>query len=103
MTETVSTLAHIARFVIVDLTGNSYAPKDSSVPHELGSIIRSLPSVPFQPILLSSSQEYTMFNDFKNYRWVNKIQNYKDTDDLLKSIREKVINPAEDKAKELQN
>ena len=96
LTETVSTLAHMARFVIADITDAK------SIPQELERIVPRLSSVPVQPILLSSSKEYGMFEDFKDYHWVLKIHRYHDIDDLTSSLREKVITPAEDKAKELQ-
>ena len=96
ITETVSTLAHMARFIIADITDAR------SIPQELERIVPRLTSVPIQPILLSSAKEYSMFEDFKPYNWVLKIHRYTDLDDLLKSLEEKVIVPAEDKAKELQ-
>jgi uncharacterized protein YjbI with pentapeptide repeats len=96
LTETISTLAHMARFVIADITD----PK--SVPQELSSIIPFLTSVPVQPILLSSAKEYTMFEHFTCYPWVLNIYRYDNVDDLLRSLGDKVIIPAEDKAKELQ-
>lgn len=96
LTETVSTLAHMSRFVIADIT------EPRSIPQELGRIIPNLSSVPIQPILLSSAQEYGMFVDFKNYPWVLDAYYYNDKDDLLNSLGTKVIAPAEQKAKQLQ-
>jgi hypothetical protein len=43
-----------------------------------------------------------MFEDFpKKYHWVLAVHRYRDQEDLLASLREKVIGPAEAKAKEL--
>jgi uncharacterized protein YjbI with pentapeptide repeats len=96
ITETISTLAHMARFVIADITDAR------SIPQELERIVPGLPSVPIQPLLQTSANEYGMFEHFKRYPWVLEILRYKDLDDLLKSLNRKVIVPAETKAKELR-
>jgi hypothetical protein len=94
-TETISTLAHLARFIIADLT------EPSSIPQELQAIIPNL-AVPVQPILLEGKREYAMFVDFlKTYDWVIPIHFYEDQASLLASLKEQIIEPAEQKAKEL--
>ena len=89
LTETVSTLAHMARFVIADITDAR------SIPQELMAIVPNLPSLPVQPILLASQQEYGMFEHFKRYPWVLEAVLYDDQAALLAELREKVIEPAE--------
>ena len=95
LTETVSTLAHMARFVIADITDAR------SIPQELMAIVPHLPSVPVQPLLLASQQEYGMFEHFRNFPWVLEEVVYDDQQTLLAELSGKVIAPAEAKAKEL--
>ena len=94
ITETVSTLAHMARFVIADITDAK------SIPQELMAIVPTLPSVPVQPLLLASQQEYGMFEHFKRFAWVLEPFLYEDQSRLLAAITDKVIGPAEAKVKE---
>ena len=95
-TETVSTLAHLARFIIADLT------EPNSIPHEVATIIPQC-KVPLQPLLIQSAaiREYSMFRDLTLYPWVLPIFRYQDTMSLLASLKEHVIFPAEQKAQEL--
>jgi hypothetical protein len=96
LTETVSTLAHMSRFVIADITDAK------SIPQELQRIVPDLPSLPVQPLILSSQHEYAMFKDFLDYPWVLKPHRYDSPGLLLESLVEKVITPAETKAKEIE-
>lgn len=95
VTETVTTLARMARFIIADITD----PR--SIPQELAFIIPNLPSVPVQPLLFSSQREYSMFEHFTRFPWVLPIYRYTDQISLLQSLKEKVLDPAEKKAQEL--
>jgi hypothetical protein len=95
ITETVSTLAHMARFVIADITDAK------SIPQELKTIVPNLPSVPVLPLILNTQHEYGMFEHFTRFPWVLPIYRYEDEESLLQSLQEKVITPAELKAQEL--
>jgi uncharacterized protein YjbI with pentapeptide repeats len=95
LTETISTLAHMARFIIADLT------EAKSIPQELQRIVPDLPSVPVQPVLQASAEEYSMFEHFKRFPWVLETYRYQDLEEVIASLPEKVIAPAELKANEL--
>jgi hypothetical protein len=95
ITETVSTLAHLARFIIADITDAK------SIPQELMHIVPTLPTVPVQPLILTTQHEYSMFEFFTNFPWVLPIYRYTDQASLLQSLKENVIDPAEQKAQEL--
>ena len=95
LTETVRTLAHLARFIIADLT------EPRSIPQELQAIVPGL-AVPVQPLLLEGSTgEYGMFQDLRKYDWVLEVHRYDSLEGLLASLGDRVIAPAEAKAKEL--
>lgn len=94
MTQTVSTLAHMARFIIADIT------EASSVPQEMTATVPQLPLVPVQPILLESGKPWAMFSDFLAYPSVLELFRYKDSGHLIASLDSRVIGPAELKANE---
>lgn len=93
-TETARTLAHLARFIIADLTD------PSSIPQELQAIVPDL-EVPVQPLLLETKREYAMFVDFRKYDWVLPIYLYNDRESLIASLKDEIIELAEKKAREL--
>jgi uncharacterized protein YjbI with pentapeptide repeats len=94
ITETITLLARMARFIIADLTD------PSSIPQELQAIIPSV-RVPVQPLLLEGSSLYSMFNDFdpQDFHWVLPEYRYKEPEQLLATLAENVIAPAERKVK----
>lgn len=94
LSETVSLLAHMARFVIADITDAK------SIPQELSAIVPHLPSTPIQPLLLANQNEYGMFEHFRRYPWVMAPFLYESQETLLADLAQKVIAPAATKAKE---
>jgi uncharacterized protein YjbI with pentapeptide repeats len=95
ITETISLLARMARFVVADITDAK------SIPQELAVIVPDLPSVPVQPLLLEGSAEYGMFEHFKRYPWVLKTYTYPSTERLIADLGERVIGPPEDYARSI--
>ncbi len=87
--ETVLTLAHLSRFIVVDIT----SPR--SVPQELASIVPNLPSVPVQPLVHGSAVPYAMFEALTQYPWVLKPVRYDSVQGLALAVREKIIMPCE--------
>lgn len=87
--ETVTTLARLARFVVADIT----EPK--SIPQELVSIVESMPSLPVQPILQDGHEPWGMYGHIRRYPWVLGLYRYRELDELIASVSENVIRPAE--------
>jgi uncharacterized protein YjbI with pentapeptide repeats len=94
LTETISLLANMSRFVIADLTDAK------SIPQELQAIVPHLPSVPIQPILHRDATEYAMFEHYERYPWVLPIYRYQDIPSLLSSFKEHILKSIEQKEHE---
>jgi len=94
--ETVSTLAHMARFIIADITDAK------SIPAELELIVPQLLSVPVMPVILKSDYEYALFERITRFPNVLEPYQYENQEALLASVEENVIKPAEEKADELK-
>jgi uncharacterized protein YjbI with pentapeptide repeats len=90
--ETITTLARMARFVIADITN----PK--SIPQELTSIVEQLPSLPVKPLLRYGAKRWAMYDHISRYPWVLPIFKYRNIDDLIGSLKDRVILPAENEA-----
>ena len=93
---TVSTLAHMARFVIVDMT------LAKIVCEELPHIARNL-AVPIKPLLSHGSRRepVTVVNLRKHMKRVLDTFRYQSIEHLVEHLEAEVIQPAEAKAKEL--
>ena len=89
-TETVRLLAGLSKFVIADITN----PK--SAPLELQATIPEI-MVPFRPIIEEGEKPFAMLQDLwsKHRDWVFAPIYYSSVDNLIASLDEKIIQPAE--------
>ncbi|TAU59257.1 hypothetical protein ELI13_37955 [Rhizobium ruizarguesonis] len=94
--ETITLLARMARFAIVDITDAK------SVLQELRAIVPDLPSVPVQPIILAAQEEPGMFDFYRGMPWFLTVHRYADQKRLLAGLGDKVIRSAELKVLELR-
>ena len=83
--ETVSTLAHLSRCVIVDLTDAR------SVLQELTAIVPHLPSVPVLPIRAHGSKAFGMIESLRAYPWFGECLEYRDRKALLRELLPRVL------------
>jgi hypothetical protein len=93
-TETITTLARMARFIIADLTDAT------EVRLELAKIVPDLPSVPVQPLVMVSKTVYVTFDDIRRYPWVLEPFRYSDMDHAIALLPEMVLTPIEAKVAE---
>jgi len=93
-TETIVTLAHLARFIIADIT----SPR--SIPQELQAIVPDL-KVAVQPIISVDETPYSMFPDIAEHNSVLPLFQYDSLDHLVSNLDE-LIESAEEKATQLR-
>jgi uncharacterized protein YjbI with pentapeptide repeats len=95
--ETVFTLAHMARFVIADITDAKV------VLQELERIIPSLPSVSVQPIVQSNTDIHAVIIDsIGRQNFLEQLYVYQDIADVKANLYSKIIQPAEAQLTEIQ-
>lgn len=88
--ETVSTLAHLSRFVIADIT------EPRIVIHEIPHIVQNV-AVPVQPILLRGEDlDLLSLKDLRrNHKSLLETYFYENAESLISNLEEKIIQPAE--------
>jgi uncharacterized protein YjbI with pentapeptide repeats len=91
VTETIRTLASLARFVIADATDAT------EVRVELHNIVPDFTSLAVQPILLRGHPEFVSLSHLTKFPWVLPIFEYDHLDHLLASLHKSIIAPAEAK------
>ena len=96
ITETVTLLARMARFIVADLTD------PASIPLELQAIVPDV-AVPVRCIIRKGDEPFSMFRTLKKYHWLLPPLEYTDVGDLLSVLESDVIAPAEAKCAELRN
>lgn len=81
MTETITTLARLARFVVADLTAGK------SIQKELEAIVPFL-AIPVKPIIQGDERPFSMFGDNWKYEWVLSLFRYDTVDELIAAMDE---------------
>jgi len=95
ITETVTLLARMARFIVADLTD------PASIPMELQAIAPDV-AVPILSLVQKGQKPFSMFGTLKKYHWVLPPYPYSDIDELLANLEDEIIAPAEAKRIELK-
>jgi len=95
ISDTVTLLARMARFVIADLSD----PR--SVQQEL-TLIAPQVMVAIRPIIVAGQQPWSMFGDLqRRSRGLLPVHEYRDIEDLIQGLQSHVIAPAEARRREL--
>ena len=94
--ETITLLARMARFVIADISDAK------SVLQELRAIVPELPSVPVQPVIITSQEEPGMFDFYRGFRSFLPVHRYDTPAQLLAELTDRIIEPSEAKALEFR-
>lgn len=87
----------MAKFVVADLT------EAKAVLQELQAIVPAFPSVPVRFIIRRSERESGMLDHLRHFpSVVEGTFGYEDTGEVVDSIKDKIIEPAEAKLRELR-
>jgi hypothetical protein len=86
----------MARFVIADISDAK------SVLQELRAIVPELPSVPVQPVIITSQEEPGMFDFYRGFRSFLPVHRYDTPAQLLAELTDRIIEPSEAKALEFR-
>jgi hypothetical protein len=97
VTETIKTLASLARFVIADITDAT------QVRVELNNIVPGFTSLPIQPILLRGRADFISLSHLTKFPWVLPIFEYDDREHLLANLNKSIVTPAEEGARKLRS
>ena len=95
--KTLSTLAHLSRFVIADLTDAK------SILQELTKILHDLPTLPVQPIIHEASELPPMADGFLIQQSFLKPHIYSTKTKLIADLPNNVVAPAVDCAKKMES
>lgn len=95
--KTLSTLAHLSRFVIADLTDAK------SILQELTKILHELPTLPVQPILHESAEMPPMGDSFLVMQSVLEPYVYSTKQKLIADLSTEVVGPAQNWANKMES
>ncbi|MGO8951288.1 MAG: pentapeptide repeat-containing protein [Ktedonobacterales bacterium] len=95
VSDMVSTLARMARFLIVDLTDVH------NLPHQVVSVLPGISSVTVQPLMEAGGIDPTWLPEWRQDPRVLDLYCYPHLDGLVASVKECVIDPAENRASAL--
>jgi uncharacterized protein YjbI with pentapeptide repeats len=93
VTETIATLARMARFIIVDLTDAE------NLASQMAGVVTRLPPLPVQPLLEEGGGTPAWWEAWRNLTAVLDLYTFSDLDGLAASVNECVIAPAEHRVK----
>jgi len=96
ITDTVTMLARMARFIVADLTD------PASIPQELTLIVPQV-LVPVCPVILAGEKPWSMFADLRRrYHWLLEPFEYETLEQLIAAIDTTVVEATDKKRKELR-